>query len=81
MCSFRFETFLEESIVNSAKLGDLDKIKQCLKFQIFDVNVCDYDGLTSLYWAAIENKIEIVNLLLKHPEIDVNTRVSAFSIT
>ena len=39
-----------------------------------DVNIKDNTGKTPLYYAIIQNNIELVKLLLSHHDIDVNIK-------
>lgn len=54
----------------AAGLGDARKIKALID-QGEDINTCDKEGLTPLLMALLENRLDVVDLLLEH-NIDVN---------
>jgi len=58
---------------------DLELIKDILDYSVVDINSKDSDDRTALMWATIkeptyEKDEKVVELLLKHPQIDVNVQ-------
>lgn len=60
-------------IFKAIQNNDIEKVKELLDSGI-DVNTKNKFEDTPLYEACYFNRIEIVKLLLEHPNIDVNTK-------
>jgi ankyrin repeat protein len=51
-------------------INDMD-ITILLHDYVDDINVCDSEGHTPLYWAICDDNVPAVQLLLSHPKIDL----------
>ncbi|KAJ9614164.1 hypothetical protein H2200_002300 [Cladophialophora chaetospira] len=60
--------------VETAERGDIATVRVLLQSKEIDANVQDADGCTALWWAVLNKKIEVVELLLERPGIDLSTR-------
>ena len=68
-------------LLQHSKLGNLDDVKALLEDQKTNVNYTDKDGKTGLICASENNQVEIVQVLLKDPNIDVNLATHRYSWT
>eukprot|EP00010_Vexillifera_abyssalis_P009168 CAMPEP_0201545946 /NCGR_PEP_ID=MMETSP0173_2-20130828/2353_1 /ASSEMBLY_ACC=CAM_ASM_000268 /TAXON_ID=218659 /ORGANISM="Vexillifera sp., Strain DIVA3 564/2" /LENGTH=181 /DNA_ID=CAMNT_0047954497 /DNA_START=20 /DNA_END=565 /DNA_ORIENTATION=+ len=59
---------IQEKFYNACRYGKLETVKKLID----QVDVNTYDENTPLYAASKNNQVQVVKLLLKHPEIDVN---------
>ena len=67
-------TCITKIFLESCKSGDLDQVKQCIEAGV-DVNAQTDDGCNfALNYAAGLNNLKLCDLLLDHPDIDVNIR-------
>ena len=51
---------------------NLKVVKALFANAAFDVNMPDPSGLTPMAWACKENKLDLVQVLLERPDLDVN---------
>ena len=51
---------------------DFELIRDIFEYSVVDINSKDYRGMTTLMCATIWGNEKIIELLLRHPEIDVN---------
>jgi ankyrin repeat protein len=67
-----FESIDDISIIKWAKYGDLIKVAECIKNG--EINETDYNNETALFYSVSEDysDIDIFNLLISSPDIDVN---------
>ena len=56
-------TQAESPVADAAQAGDAAQVRALLQ-QGADVNAAQADGLTALHWAAMNNSVEIVDLLV-----------------
>lgn len=56
-------TPFESPVADAAQAGDVEQVRTLLK-QGADVNAAQADGLTALHWAAMNDDLEVVDLLL-----------------
>lgn len=52
--------------------GQDDFVRKLMAQSLVDINAVDIDGNTALCRAAIADKLSTVQLLLEHPEVDIN---------
>ena len=62
---------LEDLFLEAIESGDLEKVQACITLGV-NVNFCDKDGISALYY-AIHNKT-VLDLLLSQPRVDVNIK-------
>ena len=63
---------LNEIFLQKCRENNLEDVKSCLS-QGADVNTVSQDGRWSgLTWAAHKNHTELLDILLSHPDIEVN---------
>ncbi|WP_386086930.1 ankyrin repeat domain-containing protein [Wolbachia endosymbiont (group A) of Norellia spinipes] len=63
---------LDKELLNAAKSGDLDKVKECIKRGAY-INTKSSNGRTSLHWAAFEGCLPGVEYLIKEVA-DINAK-------
>ncbi len=63
---------LDKELLNAAKSGDLDKVKECIKRGAY-INTKSSNGRTSLHWAAFEGCLPGVEYLIKEVD-DINAK-------
>lgn len=61
-------------ILGAVQYGVVDRVKELLEKPGTDVNQRDKENVPLLHWAAINNRIEVVNLLLEKG-VDINAKV------
>ncbi|KAK5056146.1 hypothetical protein LTR84_012699 [Exophiala bonariae] len=69
---------LSGALSTAVQLKHIPVIKELLKRHDLDPNVPDEEGRTSLIWAALEQETEIVNMLLAHPRISIDSEQPLF---
>lgn len=74
----------ETALSLAVKYGRLERVKLLLQMKNLDVNSVDVYGETPLFHACRNNSIEIIRVLLRHPNINLglcnNKRETVFSI-
>ena len=61
-------------LVEKAGEGDIEAVQSLLNQKLVDVNVCDEDGRTALFMAAMRGHTRVVELLLGYlPEVSTDT--------
>ena len=64
--------YLEKELIQYCKENRLDEVKACLTLKV-DVNTVSEDGRWSgLTIAAQKNNTELLEILLSHPDIEIN---------
>ncbi len=63
---------LDKELLNAAKSGDLDKVKECIKRGAY-IDTKSSNGRTSLHWAAFEGCLPGVEYLIKEVA-DINAK-------
>ena len=69
---------LKELFHQACRDGDLERIRCCLSLG-YDVNFCDENNQPALFY-GVQN-INILNILLDHPNIDVNVKEHGTKMT
>jgi ankyrin repeat protein len=65
----------ETALMRASKYGLFEVVKIILSFKNIDINQKDYYGETALIYAAQGgNNLDTMELLLKHPGIDINAK-------
>ena len=62
---------LRDTFIQACNSNDLEEVRKCLSKGV-DVNTVDIDLGSGLSIAAFHNNLALVDLLLAHPDIDVN---------
>ena len=69
--------YLEKELIQYCQENQLDEVKACLTLKV-DVNTVSEDGLWSgLTVAAHKNYMELLEILLSHPQIKINNTTDA----
>ena len=53
-------------VVKSVQFGDYVSVKSLVESHQVSPQACDADGCSLLHWAAINNRVEIANLLINN---------------
>ena len=62
---------LRDTFIQACNSNDLEEVRKCLSKGV-DVNTVDIDLGSGLSIAAFHNNLALLDLLLAHPDIDVN---------
>ena len=62
---------LRDTFIQACNSNDLEEVRKCLSKGV-DVNTVDIDLASGLSIAAFHNNLALLDLLLAHPDIDVN---------
>ena len=62
---------LRDTFIQACNSNDLEEVRKCLSKGV-DVNTVDIDLGSGLSIAAFHNNLPLLDLLLAHPDIDVN---------
>ena len=62
---------LRDTFIQACNSNDLEEVRKCLSKGV-DVNTVDIDLGSGLSIAAFHNNLALLELLLAHPDIDVN---------
>jgi uncharacterized protein len=62
----------EQELIEAAMFGYVDEVKRLLQIHGINVNAIDAGGATALMNAIVNERQEIVRILLNDPNIDVN---------
>lgn len=65
---------LNKNLLHAAEIGDANELNKCLLFGA-DVNFRNrHNHMTPLLYAASYQHINLVDILIRHPKIDVNAK-------
>ena len=64
----------EAPLILASWYGNLQTVCELMENECLDVNVSDISGRTPLYCACFNNHFHVVEKLVNHPNIDVNTK-------
>ena len=64
---------LEDTFLKACQENDLTKVRACIDLGV-DVNFEGHDGDFGLLISAGRNHLELFDVLLRHPDIDVNKK-------
>lgn len=69
-----FDAENRTQLMQSARDGNVSKIRLLFMIPSLDVNLKNNHGLTALHFAARFERTDAIKELLKHPEIDPNIK-------